>query len=703
MSSYYATCPLGAEELLAAELKALQVKNPKPTRGGVAFESDEPGMIYRLAMYSSLHQRLLLILHRFQAATIEELYAGVQELDWSEHVAPDGSLRIDAKLRDCELGQTHFAALKVKDAICDQFRETYEQRPSVSIRDPDLRVDLFVHKINVQLAIDLGGMAKFPSPKGASGDAMEAALMLGFALKPEQPCMLIGAGGADLVVQAAARVAHWAPGLLRHQFGFERWQGHVPARWQALVTEAQAARKPELEHKLQVVELDSRCFKRAQEHVRAYGLAWAVEWPRQTMMQLRPHADAGLVINLLPAQAKEHMQVMASSLQKHFNGWRLLDRHEGKGGFRWPWPPSQNLSISRGKRELHLRCFELQAARQDAPAPVEEAPAPAFDSNAEAPPELRNRLAKNHKHLGRWARKRAVHCYRLYDADLPNFAAAVDVYQADELWAVIQEYEAPAEVPAETAAQRLSQLAAAVASLLALPESRLIIKQRQRQRGAAQYQKLGAKSQFHIVSEAGLKLQVNFTDYLDTGLFLDHREVRRWLGQQAEGQHVLNLFAYTGSATVHMVAGGARSSTTVDMSKTYLDWAQRNLALNQLIGSQHKFVQADCLNWLAEQSQDRSSKRYGLIFMDPPTFSSSKRMEGTLDIQRDHVLLIEQACRLLRPGGQLVFSNNFRKFKLDRDALADFDIEDMTASSLPEDFRRNPKIHVVYRIRRRAG
>jgi 23S rRNA (guanine2445-N2)-methyltransferase / 23S rRNA (guanine2069-N7)-methyltransferase len=193
------------------------------------------------------------------------------------------------------------------------------------------------------------------------------------------------------------------------------------------------------------------------------------------------------------------------------------------------------------------------------------------------------------------------------------------------------------------------------------------------------------------VREGAATVLVNFTDYLDTGLFLDHRVTRGWLGEWAQGKDCLNLFCYTGVASVQMGLGGARSTTSVDMSRTYLEWARRNLELNTLSNKRHHLIQADCLLWMEEAAQ--AGEQFDLIFLDPPSFSSSKRMQGTLDIQRDHVPMLRQAMRLLRPGGKLVFSNNMQRFKLDMAALEDLAIEDVSKASIPKDFARSPRIH----------
>lgn len=708
MSEYFATCPRGAEQLLAAELARLGVDDPQPTRGGVAFSSTAADVAYRVCLHSALHQRLLLILGRFQARTPDELYAGVQQVDWSEHLAVDGTLRIDAKLRDTELGKPHFAALRAKDAIVDQFRARFDQRPSIRMRSPDLRIDLFVHRESVQLATDLTGVWKAETPSGAVGDGIDAALVLGVLKQWPADVVIAGAAHVDVIAQAAMRASAAAPGLLKHDFGFAGWLGHVPARWQRLCDEARQAQRaaPDEQHpRIHVYEPDLKRLGRARRHAKAFGLEAWVQWHDQGAWKMKPPAASGVLLVCPSRDDSAQQAAVEHAARSRFEGWQVVHRSESgeTQGRAWRGKAQQVLKISRGKRNMQVQLFDLSTHTR----PLEVSPAPRqpvaetlAEPVVEPAPDLINRLGKNHKHLRRWALREGVDCYRLYDADLPEYAAAVDLYHGDALWAVIQEYAAPAKLPDAVAAERLEQVVDGVRRVLDLPPQRVVVKTRQRQRGQAQYEKLGRDGDFHVVQEGGLKLLVNFTDYLDTGLFLDHRSVRAELGRQARDRHVLNLFAYTGVATLHMVAGGAKSSTTVDMSRTYLSWAKRNLLLNGLHGNQHQFVQADCLHWLAEQAKDPASKRYGLIFMDPPTFSRSKRMQDTLDIQRDHVSLIRQAVTLLRPGGELFFSNNFRRFKLDEAALSDLAIRDITAATLPEDFKRRPRIHYCYRIRR---
>jgi 23S rRNA (guanine2445-N2)-methyltransferase / 23S rRNA (guanine2069-N7)-methyltransferase len=312
-----------------------------------------------------------------------------------------------------------------------------------------------------------------------------------------------------------------------------------------------------------------------------------------------------------------------------------------------------------------------------------------------------NRLKKNLSRLEAWARREHVACFRVYDADMPEYSFAIDLYGNDERHACVQEYAAPETVSRDAARSRRDEAMSVLPEVLGLPLERIILKVRARQRHGEQYEKVDSEERFHAVREDRYRFLVNFTDYLDTGLFLDHRITRQRIGELAAGRRFLNLFAYTGTATVYAAGGGATGSTTVDMSRTYLDWAKRNLALNDLAGPQHGFVQADCLSWLEEQAAGGRGC-YGLVFLDPPTTSRSKRMDRSFDVQRDHVELLHKAAQLLEPGGVILFSNNYQRFKLDLESLAGFEVEDLSRATIPEDFRRNPRIHVAYLLKRTA-
>ena len=308
---------------------------------------------------------------------------------------------------------------------------------------------------------------------------------------------------------------------------------------------------------------------------------------------------------------------------------------------------------------------------------------------------LLNRVGKTYRHLRKWARREGIECFRVYDRDIPELPFALDVYGQR---AQLQEYSAPVT---DVRAQRewRSAMHAVAAQALEMPLRQVVLKQRHGQRPQAQYRKLGPRGEDFIVGEGGHRFIVNLTDYLDTGLFLDHRQTRARVQTLAAGRHVLNLFCYTGSFSVYAAAGGAKTSTSVDLSNTYLDWARRNFELNGMDAGYHRLVQADARQFVRDET---TGQRYDLIVLDPPSFSNSKRMKGVLDVQRDHVALICECVELLAPAGELLFSTNLRSFRLDAAALPGLKIADISVQTVPPDFR-NRKIHKCWRICRDEG
>jgi 23S rRNA (guanine2445-N2)-methyltransferase / 23S rRNA (guanine2069-N7)-methyltransferase len=327
--------------------------------------------------------------------------------------------------------------------------------------------------------------------------------------------------------------------------------------------------------------------------------------------------------------------------------------------------------------------------------PASAAPASAPGMLSQAAEQFANRLRKNARHWGRYMRRAGIACYRVYDADLPDFAVAIDVY---ERWVHVQEYAPPPEIDEAKAAARLNEAMAVIPEVLGAAPGDVFLKVRERQRGAAQYPRRAAHGLEHEVHEGDLAFLVNFTDFLDTGLFPQMREVRRLLRDLGPGQSFLNLFGYTGTASVAAGKGGAARTTTVDLNGRYLEWAQRNLALNKLRPARNEVVEADVLQWVAEGG---AARQYGVVYLDPPTFSNSKKMgRATFDVRRDHADLIRMVTRrLLAPGGVVIFACNARRFAMNGDALArDHELEDLSRATLPPDFARRARSHHVWRI-----
>ncbi|MDX1252500.1 MAG: bifunctional 23S rRNA (guanine(2069)-N(7))-methyltransferase RlmK/23S rRNA (guanine(2445)-N(2))-methyltransferase RlmL [Gammaproteobacteria bacterium] len=728
--SFFATTAKGMEPLLTDELRGLGISAIAETRAGVSFEATL-AQAYRVCLWSRIASRVLLPLARFEAPTPEALYDGVRAIRWNEHLAQDGTLAVDFSAVQSRITHTHFGALKVKDAIVDQFRERYGVRPSVARERPDVRVNVHLRRDEATVSIDLAGESLHR--RGYRQEGVEAPLKESLAaailLRAGWPAIARDGGAlfdpmcgsGTLPIEAALIAADIAPGLLRPYYGFLRWKGHDAAAWAALLAEAGERREQGLRHLPPIVgyDGDAKAARVAAANVQRAGLQGLVRIEQRELAAVDgapAHGRGGtpgLVIVNPPygerlgqiEELRPLYRLLGDKLKEYFHGWKAavftgnpdLGKHIGLRARRIH-------TLYNGAIECKLLSFDVvpewyvgfharggEAVSTPAPTPVSVL-APAAPPSAGAQ-MFANRLRKNLKTLGRWAEREGVHCYRLYDADLPEYALAVDIY---EQWVHVQEYQAPRTIDPAKAEARLREALAVIPEALGVPAGHVFFKVRQRQKGKAQYEKLDATGEFHEVREGNCKLLVNFSDYLDTGLFLDHRPTRLLIQQLARGKRFLNLFGYTGAATVHAAMGGAAATTTVDMSNTYLDWAKRNLALNGFGGRNHPFIQADCLAWM-EQEQGR----YDLIFLDPPTFSTSKRMADTLDIQRDHVALIKAAVRLLASGGVLIFSNNFQRFKMDREALAGLTIEDITRATLPKDFERNPRIHNCWRITRK--
>ena len=306
-----------------------------------------------------------------------------------------------------------------------------------------------------------------------------------------------------------------------------------------------------------------------------------------------------------------------------------------------------------------------------------------------------NRLGKNAKHYLKWARRHNIEAWRLYDRDIPQFPFAIDVYGGQ---IHLQEYDTGWLMQPEEYETWLSEVLEAVAFITGFAPADIHLKRRERQKGTQQYEKTGKAGADFIVHEHGRRFWVNLEKYLDTGLFLDHRNTRQRVGEMAAGKRFLNLFAYTGSFSVYAATGGAAASETVDLSNTYLDWARRNFELNGIDEARHQIVRADVFQYL--QAAAQAGKPFDLIVMDPPSFSNSRKMLDILDIQRDHLRLIDGAMALLASDGLLFFSNNLRSFALDEAVAQKYAVKEISKQSVPEDFR-NKKIHQCWEIRHR--
>jgi 23S rRNA (guanine2445-N2)-methyltransferase / 23S rRNA (guanine2069-N7)-methyltransferase len=702
------------EDLLAKECEQQGLVSVLTTHGGVSGHGELIDA-YRLCLWSRVASRVLLQLHTFSITDYEDLYRGVQVVDWGSHVKPDGSFAIDVHSTHRHINNSHYATLKIKDAIADQFRHQFDCRPDVKRDRPDIRINAYIDRQHCTLYLDLSGEAlhKRGYRKRTSLAPLKENLAAAILLRAHWPQLarehrpLIDplCGSATLLVEAAYMAVNMAPGLLRDYYGFLNWVQHQPASWSQLLTDARATVDKRKLPRLIGIEKSFKVVGMARENIETAGFGGMIEIRQADSVQVLADLSetAGLIVTNPPygkrigenEQLKRLYLDLGRALKAGFPGWNVAlftASHELAKFFGLRAHHKNTLYNGPIKCTLyHYRIHNSQSAvwQRDV---VETETAISDDAGM-----LANRLSKNIKHLSKWARKEGISCYRVYDADIPHYAFAIDIYQD---WVHVQEYAPPKSVDSVKAFVRRDEAVNVIASVLEVSKDRIVVKTRKKQSGKSQYGRQDETGESLIVNENELKFRINLKDYLDTGLFLDHRLTRQMIAGLAHHKSFLNLFAYTATATVYAAAAGASSTTTVDMSNTYLAWAQQNMKLNHLLDKKHAFVREDCIKWLEQENS--KGKHYQLIFLDPPTFSNSKRMGHTLDIRRDHVELIRQAMAILADEGLLIFSCNARGFNLDEEALRAYVMRDITRMTTAEDFRRKPA-HVCWCLAKNAA
>ena len=655
-----------------------------------------------------MSSRILLPIVQAKVFSDLDLYSAVVGVNWLDYFDEKVHFFVDFNGTNQEIRHTQFGAMRVKDGIVDYFERHGRARPNVDKEQPDIRIHAYLNRDDVVLSLDLSGDAlhmrgyREDTGKAPLRETLAAAIVLRSGWQKGTPLVDPMCGSGTLLIEAAQMEAQIAPQLYRVHWGFDFWQGHNQAAWEKVKEEALALAEAEKQREnsphFYGFDLDHRVLQKAKQNAKNAGVAHLMQWQQGDVAAIKNPSPnvAGTVICNPPYGERLGTTPALIALYSVF-GQRLKQQFAGWNASIFSGEPSLLDCLSlRSHRQFKakngpLDCVQknYQIAERTEQSAVENALE--FDRTSSVTPEVAvdfaNRLQKNIKKIEKWAKQQGLDAYRLYDADLPEYNLAVDRY-ADHI--VVQEYAAPKNIDENKARQRLLDAVNATLNVTGIETNKLILKVRQKQKGTNQYEKLANKGEYFYVNEYGAKLWVNLTDYLDTGLFLDHRLTRKMLGEMAQGKDFLNLFAYTGSATVHAALGKAKSTTTVDMSNTYLNWAEQNLLLNDIEGKQHKLIQADCLQWLA-----KCDRQFDLIFVDPPTFSNSKRMEDSWDVQRDHIKLMTNLKRILRPNGTIVFSNNKRGFKMDFAKLEELGLSavEISHKTLPLDFERNKQIH----------
>lgn len=786
-SSFFASCPKGFERLLADELRGLGIPKPRPLRGQVAFSGTLEDA-YRVCLWSRLASRVVLVLGRVDAPDSDSLYEGVSSIAWEEHIPCASSIAIDAHGANAQLKDTRFTALRTKDAIVDRLMSMRDTRPHVSIADPDLRIVARISGERATLGIDLSGEPLFrrerrksPSSWRSRGGGVAGLL----PLRADYAAALLAAGGWNrqlgqgeaslvsvfpgagvLLAEAAQQALDRAPALLRARWGFEGWAGHDRSLWEGLLREARDradAASKELVEGVRTVELvgcDSRPASESETRhllrsmgidleprfwhpgTPAAGVAGVSSLIAYDLSWIRGGEDVKEAAALaFASSAMEGLKDADSAAIVSLTHDPILDRALGLTA-------RSTIDVLVGRSAASIRTYDTSPNGR---GNASHSSVQVFGHGGGAPKlvltlvegsaQFCHRLTKVAKARARWARREDVSCYRVYDADLPDYAVTLDLFESSTRfpmrrghgrWLQVYEYAAPRDVDPILARMRLLDVLSIAPDVLGVESANVFVRVRTRSRGGSQYasesQVGGATGAYggqggrgrsdrasrpsrlrlpggaQLIDEGGLTFEVNFQSHLDCGIFLDHRDTRSMIREMAKktkgSKRFLNLFAYTGTASCYAADGGCRHTTTVDLSRPSLDWARRNMGQNGFTGPEHEYVQTDVTRWVGEQR--RTKNRWDLIFCDVPTFSNSKGMRGSWDVQRDHAELLIGVSRLLTRAGVALFSCNLRTFRPDVGKLgrAGVTIEDITPQTIPEDFSRSPKIHHCYLVRR---
>ncbi len=715
MKQLFATTARGFEELLKTELTQLGALGCRIVQGGVHYQADMATM-YRTLLHSRLSSRILLPLLEAKVFTDMDLYSALLNYNWADLFDARCTFLVDFNGTNDAIRHTQFGAMRVKDAVVDYFERHGKMRPNVDKNRPDIRLHAYLNSNKLVVSFDLSGDAlHLRGYRTSTGDAplretLAAAIMLRSGWDRQSPLVDPMCGSGTLLIEAAQMACEIAPNLARLHWGFDFWTGHNQTIWQEVKAQAQRQAEQGMEKffrnlgcEIWGFDLDKNVLFKAKLNAKQAGVEHLIKFQQSDIAELKnPTTNVGTVVcnppygerlSTSPALIALY-SMLGQKLKSEFAGWQasifssdatLLDCLRLRS--------SRQFKAKNGQLDCIQKNYVMSRCKTNTDDNL------TFTANTpktQIASDFANRLLKNRKKIKKWANREGIEAYRLYDADLPEYNLAVDIYGD---YVVIQEYAPPKNVDAEKARQRLLDAVNATLTTLNIETNKLILKVRQKQKGSNQYQKLAHKGEYFYVKEYNANLWVNLTDYLDTGLFLDHRLTRQMLGKLAKDKDFLNLFAYTGAGTVQAALGGAKSTTTVDMSYTYLNWAEQNLELNDIsVGHKHRLIQADCLQWLAEEA--KHAPKFDLIFVDPPTFSNSKRMEESWDVERDQAKLFDYLARILRPAGMIIFSNNKRHFKMDFNALEKLGLHalDISKKTLPLDFERNPKIHNCWQI-----
>lgn len=702
-----ATTTFGLEAVVSRELRALGLECRTLQNGRILFTGDE-ATLARANLWLRAAERVLLRMGTFEATDFGALFDQTRALPWEAWIPPDGAFPVRGRAIQSQLSSVPACQKMVKKAIVERLKEAYGIA-WFEETGPTYTVEVALLKDQVTLTIDTSGAGLHkrgyrtlagPAPLK---ETLAAALVLLSFWRSDRPLIDPFCGTGTIPIEAALIGRNLAPGLKR-TFAAQEWPVLPPRIWERARDEARDLARPSISGFIMGTDSDAGALAQARHHAELAGVAADIHFQQKSFAELASKKLYGCLIGNPPygarLSAQPEVQALYASMPtvlRRLKTWSHFILTSDRGFERLI---GQEADRRRKLYNGRIECtyYQFHGPRPpregDAPPPA-SVELPAFGgvtakmrAQADA---FAQRLAKRAHHLRKWPSKLEITCYRLYERDIPEVPLIVDRYD-DYLH--ITEYDRPHEHTPAQHADWLDLMAHSAARALELARANVYVKPKPRQRGRDQHDRLSDEGKIIEVSEGGLRFWLNLSDYIDTGLFLDHRIARAMVRDLAPGRRFLNLFAYTGAFSVYAAAGGAETTTSIDLSNTYLDWAAENLALNGFVGARHTLIREDARHFL-----ERDRERYGLAVIDPPTFSNSKRLDAIWDIQRDHLALLQSALTHMEPGGVIFFSTNFRRFKFSGDELHGVRIEEISRQTVPLDFR-NRRIHRCWRIQK---
>lgn len=721
-----AATAFGLEAVAARELEELGYAPKIVSTGRVLFEGDDAA-IARANICLRTADRVLLRVGHFGAADFDALFEGVKGLPWEEWIPRDGAAHVNGRSVRSTLSSVPAVQRTVKKAIVERLMSGHgvTSLPETGVKTI-VEISLLDDAATVTLDTSGEGLHKRGYRDLVGEAALKETLAAGLVLlsvwRPERALIDPFCGSGTIAIEAALAGLRIAPGINRG-FAAEHWGFVNPAVWAQAREEARARALTKLPVTIHAMDVSEAALSLARRHAERAGVARSIHFQKRDFAELASKAEYGCTIMNPPYgvrlgedESVERLYRTFPEVLRRLPTWshhiltarpdfeRLVGQPATRRRklfnaqiectyytFLGPRPPDRE---GFGRENAELREDDGAPGPPAAPTAV----VPAFGGLRERDirelDDFEARLTKRARHLRKWP-ERGITCYRLYERDCPDVPVVVDRYEDH---AHIFEHEREhSRTPAQHL-QWLDDVATRTAKVLGIPLANVHVKARPKQRGLSQHERLAELGPTLIAREAGLKFEVNLTDYTDTGLFLDHRATRATVRGLAKGARFLNLFCYTGSFTVYAAAGGAASTTSVDLSNTYLEWARRNMALNGFPGTGHTFVRSGVIEFLRSHAPGPS---YDLVVVDPPTFSNSKSTEADWEVQTGHAEMLRLLLPLVAPGGTVFFSTNFRRFKFDDAALAGaggtVSVKEITDRTVPEDFR-NDRIHRCWRL-----